>query len=330
MGFHFQKKDLTWLIPLLLLLALVPLLVPSAVAETVPSWLAEADLPVYEPVLLENPDAAPLPLGEKAVYKPREDGYLPDNTGYLDSTVSIRVESRVIKDTKVQFTWVQIADPTQMRTAPYKSFTSDSRAKATAISKKVQGAILAMNGDWPMSKEKRKHGLVVRNGEVLREKPSERYDELIIDDGGNFHIFRHATLADYEPFRGRILHAFIFGPALVIDGERVSVDRKNQLDDAMIRHCEGWHGAQRSVLCQMEPLSYLIITSEGPEQKKGTGFSIDEMSRLAYAVGARQAFNMDGGSSTWLVLNDQRINTLKTKNFRIIQDILYFATAEPS
>ncbi len=31
-----------------------------------------------------------------------------------------------------------------------------------------------------------------------------------------------------------------------------------------------------------------------------------------------------------LVLNNERVNTKKTKNFRLIQDILYFATAEPS
>ena len=54
------------------------------------------------------------------------------------------------------------------------------------------------------------------------------------------------------------------------------------------------------------------------------------MSWLTYALGAKQAFNLDGGSSTWLVLNDERINTMNTKNFRIVQDILYFATAEPS
>ena len=330
MGFHFQKKDLKWLIPLTLLLLCLPLLVPSAVAEELPDWLKEADLPVYEPVELENPDAEPLPLGDKAVYKPRADGFLPDNAGYLDSTLSVRIESRVIKDTRMQFTWIRIADPSQMRCAPYRSFTSDSRAKATMISRKVQGAVVAINGDWPASKEKRKHGLVVRNGDLIRTKDCERYDSLSIDMAGDFHIIRHAAEADYAAYEGNILHSFVFGPALVIDGEKVTVDRKKKMEDAMIRHCEGWHGAQRNVLCQMGPLSYLIITSEGPEQKKGTGLSIDEMSWLTYAIGAKQAFNLDGGSSTWLVLNDERINTMKTKNFRIVQDILYFATAEPS
>ena len=43
-------------------------------------------------------------------------------------------------------------------------------------------------------------------------------------------------------------------------------------------------------------------------------------------LGVKQAYNLDGGSSTWLVLNNDKINH---KSKRGIADIIYFATAVP-
>lgn len=79
----------------------------------------------------------------------------------------------------------------------------------------------------------------------------------------------------------------------------------------------------------MDKLSYLIITTEGPEQSKDGGFSLYDAAQLAYDCGAKQAYTMDGGSSTWLVLGTDRINNLKGRNLRQITDVVYFVTAEP-
>ena len=81
----------------------------------------------------------------------------------------------------------------------------------------------------------------------------------------------------------------------------------------------------------MGPLSYLVITAEGPEQSEGGGFSTDQMARLAYDMGAQQAFNLDGGTSACLVLGGERLNALGNggKSNRAVGDMVYFVTLEP-
>ena len=110
----------------LILLLAVSLIMPSfpafkgtgAAAEEEPFFSAE-DLPQFEHVELANPNPDPLPLGDKGPYAAKQENYLPDNGGYADSTIYVQVEERKIRNTLVYFTYVQIADPSQFRTALY-------------------------------------------------------------------------------------------------------------------------------------------------------------------------------------------------------------------
>ena len=47
-------------------------------------------------------------------------------------------------------------------------------------------------------------------------------------------------------------------------------------------------------------------------------------------LGAINAYNLDGGGSTTMLMNDQKINGQKALKFRSVGDILYFATAVPN
>jgi exopolysaccharide biosynthesis protein len=322
---HFAR------LPLLLCLVIL-LLASSAAGQAGPlaEWLEPFDLPVYEPVDLDVTSPDPIPLDQETPYYPHTDGFLPDHAGYRDGTISVRVESRIIQTTKVLFTWIQIANPTQLRTALAADYMSKPVAHADRIAKAVH-SVVAMSGDWYTAREN-KEGVVYRNGKLLRNKNCYAYDGLLIDDQGDFHILQQGTTEDFAAYEGRIMHSFVFGPALVVDGQLVQHQTRysdNSPSFWLLKHTGGMKKTQRSVICQMDTLSYLIITTEGPEQSKDGGFTIPEMGDIAYAVGARQAFNLDGGSSAWLVLGDERINTLQTKNLRDISDIICFITAEP-
>lgn len=340
-----RTRTLIWLIPLILLLLLIPFVVPNAIvdadAEEAGFYTLE-DLPAYEPVTLANPDPGPLPLGisskknplgDGAPYAPKAENFLPDNGGYLDSTISVRIEERVLRNTKIYFTFVQIADPTQLRAALANPYPSTKWKKGPQIAE-GRNTVVALNGDWFANKDNKGRGTIYRNGELLRSKNSGIYDALIIDTAGDFHIIPHATEEDFAPYEGTVLQSYCFPCALVIDRQLMTFDQKDKDTDSLLaHHIEGWKKAQRSVLCQMGPLSYLIITAEGPDQSKGGGLTIPEVARLAWDMGALQAFNMDGGSSALLMLNGKRINCLVNgkppKNNRDVGDIIYFATAEP-
>ena len=51
--------------------------------------------------------------------------------------------------------------------------------------------------------------------------------------------------------------------------------------------------------------------------------------QLVYDCGVVNAYSLDGGASTWLLLGTERISNAKGRNLRPITDIVYFVTAEP-
>ena len=124
-----KKKLLVWLIPLILLLVLIPFIVPSALPDA-GAEEAALDLPEYEPVELANPAPGAVPTEEvpwgkkgtreKVIWGPHINGFTTNekgkNRGYLDGTISVKTDERTIDGTRVIFTWIQIADPSQIRT----------------------------------------------------------------------------------------------------------------------------------------------------------------------------------------------------------------------
>ena len=328
-----KKSPLLWLIPLILLLMLVPFLVPSAITY---AGAESSDVPVYSPVELENPHPEPLlPLPDVKAedptpYAPKPEGFTYDPktsapVSYLDSTISVRVEKRVINNTNVFFTWIQIADPSQLRT----QITRETNPVRLAQRLK---AVVAINGDWYSGRDE---GTIYRNGMLMRPGRSvrQRYDILIIDDEGDFHILHRPEDGAMAPYEGHILHSFIFGPGLVIDGKLMTTGD----DDTFVRNIYGSGAgmglpvkAQRQAIRQMGKLSYLIITTEGPNNKqdKEHGFTAAELAQVAYDVGAINAYNMDGGNSTCLALGGVKINRFGKGGGREITDLVYFITAE--
>ena len=289
------------------------------------------NLPVFERVELENPNPDPLlPLPDPSKYylnpyEPNEDNFIKDEaTGapyeYRDSTIYIKVESRVIKNSNVFFTWIQIADPTQLLT-----FATNYESSPLTMTNRLN-AVIGINGDWFTGHGKT--GVIYRNGVLMRpEKKYGNYDALIIDKQGDFHILYRPSLEDFEPYKESVVHSFLFGPALVIDG------KLQEFETFVYGSGQGMgldHKTQRQALCQVDKLTYMIITTEGPKENKGGGFDIVEFAKLCYDMGVKNAYNFDGANSTCLIFGNKKINRYKKSSLRYVTDMIYFVTAEPS
>lgn len=316
-----NRRPLVWLIPLIVLLLLVPFIVPSAL----PYAGAEAtDLPVYAPVELENKNPGPLSLpnprsADPDAPKPREEGFVMDEGSgvpweYRDDTIYVKIETRTVGRTKVCFTWVQIADPNQLRT-----HCTGTESSPMSEAKKV-GALLAISGD---SYSLHKDGIIYRNTELMRpERSFNHSDAMLIDTEGRFHLFRRPADDAFAPYVGNILHSFLFGPALVIDGELQNFDdTRYGLNVGMLKL------TQRQAICEMGPLSYLILTTEGPNESRGGGFTVPQLAQLAYDMGAVNAYNLDGGNTVCVILNGVKMNRFGKGGYRPITDLIYFVTA---
>lgn len=282
--------------------------------------LALALLPVAGALAFE-----PLPYEmAPAPYEPHEECFLPDNGGYHDDSLDIRVEVFRRGETNVMAVYVTVADASQLRTgsaAPNKPL-SMSPVTVDRIARRYN-AVLAINGDY-YTYENSKKGVIVRNGEWLRENYAWERDTLIIDANGDFTIIP-TTEEAFQAFEGEIIHAFWFGPGLVVNGERISDEKIEELKMNVGKGKK----TQRMVLAQLEPLSYLILTCEGPENEKNAGFTLAEMADLCLEMGCVNAYNLDGGSSSTVALNYEKINALSSHKNRPVCDVVYFCTLVP-
>lgn len=254
---------------------------------------------------------------------PHEECFLPDDAGYHDDSLDISVETYRVYDTTVMAVRVKLSDISQFRTALAAPYPSTSVGPVSSMAKRAK-AVLAVNGDFFMYDDPhRKVGIVMRNGELYREKPKASIDTLIVDKNGDFTILSPTTAEAWAPYAEDALHVFTFGPGLVINGQVLEDDERVDQDLGKRRK------TQRIAICQMGPLDYLFIATEGPENKGSEGVTLLEMAQICAATGCQNAYNLDGGSSSTIVLNNKKINSRSSGKVRPVGDCIWFATIVP-
>ena len=278
--------------------------------------------------------AESLPLGGPAPYPPVMDALSEDGLSYDDGTMTVRIEKDFLQDTNVYYVYVTITDPSQLRTAVAGQPKGKTTRKASQMAEE-NNAVLAFNGDF-YSYNQKSVGIIYRGGERIRFNPQASYDQLFIDSRGDLTPISWPTsagrFADYanERFEAyvadhELIDAFSFGPALIIDGEVQTFEYRRKIS------CGYPTPDQRLVFCQLGELSYLFIACEGENQNGGQrGLSVPEMTELCVQKGAKQAYNLDGGNSTSIILCGNRINGYNVEDSSVkereIKDIIYFAT----
>ncbi len=275
---------------------------------------AEEALPQMVKVNFPEGRTIALPFNPKDNYAASEDGFSADRLSYHDDTIDVQVHQIRVYDTPVSVAFVQIADASQLKTEQAKPYPSKTTVRASEIAKRVK-AVLAVNADWFTYHGA---GIVYRNGEMLRNHEDTEYDGLAIDINGDFHIVRPMTEAGYAALTVPVAQSFVFGPALVIDGEvQEIVNRKVTYK-------------QRMAVGQIAPLCYVLAAADGPDQKNSVGLSVPQLAELMYNLGAQTAYNLDGGQSTTMLMGLVKVNGQNPKSIRAVGDILYFTTGVPN
>lgn len=290
------------------------------------------------PWLTEKGVLAPAP------YAPDPSGFSEDGLGYSDASIDIRIEQSYWNQdgTQVDAPWwnaatktgsttvmkitVRIKDITQVRaTTAMPSIPKSKQTARVEHMAKQNNGILALSGDYFSYHSE---GIIIRNGKQLRNAPRDYRDALVIDDTGAMHIIRAATKGEWEKFLAtgvNVIHAYSFGPGLVIDGEMRTEFDWNMNNGPKVL-------AQRLIIGQNQPGEFIILCTEGPESTEplSMGFDLWGAARLAKAVGLENAYNLDGGSSCTVVFNGEKINSPSNKKRREVGDCLYFATLVPN
>ena len=193
---------------------------------------------------------------------------------------------------------VAIYDPSRVKIATTRYL--GKRGEAITTVAKNNNAIIAMNAggfydpDWN-SNGALPHGMVIKDGVVV-----SRYDRANVG-GGLVGFDRNNKLilgrySEQEALNMGIRDAVEFGPFLIVNGE-----------SAFVRGNGGWGIAPRTAIGQRKDgiVLFLVINGRIPSS---LGADMGDLVEIMENYKAVNAANMDGGSSSELVINNEIIN----------------------
>lgn len=295
-------------------------------------WLSDNDLVAPEPNQdcfgeTDDPaslqwlldDASQLLEGQKTLFQPdteiREGSVVKY---YFDETILVITWRQKIGRVVYTISEVKIADPSQFR-----RFLSDGEYASGSLyltSEMAQSvnAVVATNGDYYAM---RQMGNVIYNSQPMRVE-GYRLDTCYIDANGDMVFVDYGAMTDEEEIKrfvqdNGVRFSLSFGPILIEDGEVCNVMAPYRVGEVDTPNA-------RAALCQLDKLHYLLVVSSQPPF--GDGQTMDRFANDLASFGCVMAYNLDGGRSATLVMNDELINDVYERR---ISDIIYFATAIP-
>lgn len=194
---------------------------------------------------------------------------------------------------------VAIYDPSRVKVATSKylgkkgeyitTVSKDNNAKVMINASGFYDPEWSSNGAVP-------HGLVIKDGKIVSNfKKSDVGGGLVGFDKNDNLVLGNYTKE--EAINIGIRDAVEFGPFLIKDGASSIVEGNG-----------GWGIAPRTVIAQRKDKIVLFLVIDG-RSTKSLGASMKDLINILERCKAYNAANMDGGSSTELVINDKIKNT---------------------
>ena len=209
--------------------------------------------------------------------------------------------------------------PTQMQPAFAGEAYSKRTVEAPSDIAARHNAVLAINGDYYNYKDD--YGMIIRNGMLYRSASSTRDHLLVYTDG----TFKGLFAADYIEGAGEqyvadgVVQSFAFGPLLVNEGKATT------MPDKYIVSTKDHIREPRTAIGMVDPHHYVIIVADG--RRNGwseKGMTLQELQQLFIEQGCQVAYNLDGGGSTTLVVDGEKLNRSSGSRERDVSDIVYF------
>ena len=236
-------------------------------------------------------------------------------TSYEDGKISITLTEYREEDTSIYVADIVLSSPEYLKTAfAQNSYGKNVTEKTSKISEEVN-AILAINGDYYGAQEK---GYVLRNGTLYRSEAKEEQEDLVIYEDGNFEIISEEEITAEWLLEQGAQEILSFGPALIENGT-ISVTEEDEVGKAMVSN-------PRTAIGIIDNLHYVFVVSDG-RTEESAGLSLLELAEFMDGLGAKTAYNLDGGGSSAMYFNGEIINnpttTGRSVKERSVSDIVY-------
>ena len=226
---------------------------------------------------------------------------------YSDGNVIISISEVRAYDSTVYVADVVLASPEYLQTAFANStYGRNVTAKTSSIAENAN-AVLAINGDYYGA---RQSGYVIRNGVIYRSTANRNAEDLVIYQDGSFGIINESEISAQALLDNGAWNVLSFGPALLIDGE-IAVSSGEEVGRAMASN-------PRTAIGIVDDLHYLFVVSDG-RTNASEGLSLRELAQVLKELGAKTAYNLDGGGSSTMVFQGQVVNNPTSNGKRITE-----------
>jgi len=234
------------------------------------------------------------------------------------------IERYEVTGTKFKGYALIIKDPTRLKVG-YSSklgqegqLTSDIAKDNNAIAAingggfvdKVAGAKWTGTGANPI-------GIIMTNGKIETndiKSNNVKTEVVALTKSGNLLVGPH-SLAEMK--KAGVTEAVSFGPALIVNGQKTITNGDG-----------GWGIAPRTAIAQRKDGAIILLVIDG-RQRTSLGATLREVQDRLFDLGAVNASNLDGGSSSTLYYNDEIINSPSDSlGERSVPSIMYIQKRE--
>lgn len=193
---------------------------------------------------------------------------------------------------------VAVYDPSKIKIATTKYI--GKRGQSTKVMAKDNNAVIAINAsgfydpDWN-SNGSTPHGTVIQNGKIVWD-----YEDANV--GGGFIGFTKedklvlGKMTKEQALAMGMRDAVEFGPFLVVNGK-----------PSFVKGNGGWGIAPRTAIGQRKDGIVLLLVIDG-RRADSIGADMVDLTEIMVRYGAYNAANLDGGSSSSLIVNKQVYN----------------------
>lgn len=228
-------------------------------------------------------------------------------TSYVSANVNVTL-SEVQQDGVTYYVQdIYIRNITNLRTA----FAQNTYGKSIVdwpLNMAVQNdAIAAINGDYYGTGA---IGTVIRNGKLYSSRVDG--DVLVLYYDGTMEVIAQSAFDADAVMAAGAYQAWSFGPSLL---------------DANGQPLSGFRGGisglnPRTAIGYVEPGHYIFVVVDGRQSGYSNGVSLDQLATLMSSLGAKVAYNLDGGKTSQMTFGDQLVNQ-PTQGGRTTSDIIY-------
>ncbi len=195
---------------------------------------------------------------------------------------------------------IAIYDPSKVKIATSKYMGTKGQMLTTIA--KNNNAKVAMNASGFIDPNYNSnggipHGVVIQDGKILSNEVRVGISGGIIGFNKENKLILGKMSAE-EAINKGIRDAIDFGPYLIVNGK-----------PSFIKGNGGWGTAPRSAIAQRQDGIVLFLVMDGRDYAHGiSGADMSDLTEILLNYGAYNAANLDGGTSSGLVINNELIN----------------------